>query len=300
MFLERTNIRIEMTIGLSIVLHVVLLGLWGLQRHATENKLQLKEVEFVEETETPPTGMEKLINKLVPPAPPAASKASAQEAEALLTEQSFSKVVGLQAEAPHDVSPIDLTKLAKLPAADFSPAIEKSPPSQPAGKKIALLPSERKSKINLESKVVALTELPAADFDLDIQRNKFQQPEQIIKQVKAERRKATTTNVKKLSLNKASFIEGAVKHREIIRQATPKIPRWLEEKGIEAQVVIRFSVDPDGEVNDRMIVERTSGYEELDRNAMKALKSFIFAPLPLTAKQVEEKGTITFRFTFVH
>lgn len=298
MFLERTPIRIEVTIGISILIHLALVGWLGMQKSHVKVKPQLKEVEFIEQIEEP-NEAQKLMKQLATrPADSGRSAQIAQQAEAQLSAQSFSNVVGLE-RTLSDSGPIDVTKLADIPEPELEPIAEQTIKPKVASPTIKLAKQQSSQKIKLESQVVALTDLPAADFDLDIHRNQFQQPEQIIKEVKAARRHQQTDIKKKMSINQASFIQGPVKNRGIIRRQTPESPRWLEEKGIEAEVVIRFAVDPDGSVNHRMIVEKTSGYAELDQLAMDALKKFIFEPLPLTAKQVEENGTITFRFTFL-
>jgi TonB family protein len=122
----------------------------------------------------------------------------------------------------------------------------------------------------------------------------------IIKKVKAERKLAAqpVDAAKHLSLSRDTLISGEVKSREILHREAPVVPRWLEEKGVEAEVVISFVVNPDGEVGDRLYVEKTSGYAELDRLAIEALKKYEFAPLPLNVKQAEQKGSIVIRFTF--
>jgi TonB family protein len=121
----------------------------------------------------------------------------------------------------------------------------------------------------------------------------------IIKKVKAERKQGAPVDAAKhLSLSRDTLISGEVKGREILHREAPVVPRWLEEKGVEVEVVISFVVNPDGEVGDRLYVEKTSGYAELDRLAIDAIKKYEFAPLPLTVKQAEQKGSIVIRFTF--
>ncbi|MFH1898691.1 MAG: energy transducer TonB, partial [Candidatus Desantisbacteria bacterium] len=81
-----------------------------------------------------------------------------------------------------------------------------------------------------------------------------------------------------------------------IRSPRPEYPAWAEKKGVESQVVIYFTVTPDGMVNSDAFVEQTSGYAQLDQLALQALKGWRFAPLPMDAEQKDQWGRVTFRF----
>ncbi|MCD4814481.1 energy transducer TonB [bacterium] len=301
MFLDRISPRIQVTVFVSFGVHLVLFSMFGSKKFSEAPKrLKLTEVEFQEEIEKP-TQMQKLMSKIAaPPKPPVKEEVfSIDEALEELEKSSFQKVVGIKERSPkEDVSEMDLTSLAALPKFDLAgqppaPAIKRIQP-----KHIALVRSRPSAIQALESKVVPLDELPPADFGPAISKRNFQQPEMIIKQVKAERRRKTKIDRgKQLSMGRRTYITGAAAKRQIIHEEQPRVPRWLEEKGIEAKVVIRFVVNPDGEVGDKIFVEKTSGYAELDRLAINALKKYIFVPLPLTAKQAEQSGTIVIRFT---
>ena len=89
---------------------------------------------------------------------------------------------------------------------------------------------------------------------------------------------------------------GPLQGRGIIASYMPKYPEWMKEKGIEADVAIRFFVAPNGSVKDDMSVERTSGYAELDKLVMAVLKSWQFEPLAKSAKQEDQWGVVTVRF----
>ncbi|MCK5242174.1 energy transducer TonB [bacterium] len=302
MFLDRANMRVQMTVVISVGIHLALLNMFGSKKFSeTPRSIKLTEIEYQEEV-SKPTEIEKLMTKLAAPSKalskttPASSQIEAIEE---LQRASFSKVVGVREQLKVDeITEADLTRLAVLPKLDIGKKLSAAPSIQKASKRIALVRSRTSASQSLESRVVPLDELPPADFGPEISRRGFQQPELIIKKVKAARRekKAKIDSVKQLSLRRDSFISGEVKNREILHREFPRVPRWLEEKGIEAKVVIRFVVNPDGEVGDKVFVEKTSGYAELDRLAIAALKKFIFAPLPLTARQAEQKGTIVIRF----
>ncbi|MBI4060150.1 MAG: TonB family protein [Elusimicrobia bacterium] len=94
---------------------------------------------------------------------------------------------------------------------------------------------------------------------------------------------------------KAVEIAGPLAGRKILSMSLPAYPEWAKARGIEADVLIRFFVGPEGRVQERMIIERTSGHKELDDLCMEALQKIIFAPLPAGSKE-EQWGIITFRF----
>ena len=91
-------------------------------------------------------------------------------------------------------------------------------------------------------------------------------------------------------------IIGPLSKRPKIRSPRPEYPAWAEKKGVESQVVIYFTVTPDGMVNSDAFVEQTSGYAQLDQLALQALKGWRFAPLPMDAEQKDQWGRVTFKF----
>ncbi len=91
-------------------------------------------------------------------------------------------------------------------------------------------------------------------------------------------------------------IIGPLSKRPKIRSPRPEYPAWAEKKGIESQVIIYFTVTPDGMVNPDAYVELTSGYSQLDQLALQTLKGWRFAPLPMDAEQKDQWGKVTFRF----
>ncbi len=91
-------------------------------------------------------------------------------------------------------------------------------------------------------------------------------------------------------------LTGELKDRPRLHQEVPQYPAWAEQKGIEAAVVLQFSVEPTGVVKDAIVVVRTSGYPELDELAKKALRKWKFVPLTDGENRVEV-GTITFNYT---
>lgn len=90
-------------------------------------------------------------------------------------------------------------------------------------------------------------------------------------------------------------ISGPLAGRGLLSARMPAYPDWAQERGVEADVLIRFFVGPDGRVLERMIVERTSGHKELDARCLEALARMLFAPLP-AGRTEDQWGIVTFRF----
>ncbi len=100
------------------------------------------------------------------------------------------------------------------------------------------------------------------------------------------------------SVQGASFqIQGPISEREVVHSVVPSYPRWAMEKGIEPTLTLRFAVLPSGKVKDAIFIIRTSGYPELDKSAIDALKKWAFEPLPKNSLWREEWGEVTFIFS---
>jgi len=89
-------------------------------------------------------------------------------------------------------------------------------------------------------------------------------------------------------------IMGPVVGRKIITSYVPVYPDWARAEHIEADVVIRFYVSPEGKIREKLYLERTSGYSKLDRLAMEAIKKWVFEPLETDGG--DQWGIITFRY----
>ena len=74
------------------------------------------------------------------------------------------------------------------------------------------------------------------------------------------------------------------------------VPAWAQEQGISASVILEFTVDPEGNVKNVIVVRRTSGYPKLDESAMQALRQWKFVPLG-AGENRNEVGQITFNYS---
>lgn len=97
-----------------------------------------------------------------------------------------------------------------------------------------------------------------------------------------------------MGAEKLTEITGPIRNRKIVKMELPEYPAWAKAKGIEAEVVLYFSVTQDGRVNKSVKVTRTSGWGDLDALAIKALAQWVFAPIE-NAKG-DQWGYATFRY----
>ena len=88
-------------------------------------------------------------------------------------------------------------------------------------------------------------------------------------------------------------LAGQAADRELVSYEKPVYPEWAKTDGIEGSVTLRFYVLPDGRVKDNIFVEKTSGFSDFDGNAVTALRTWRFAPLPGSG---EQWGVITFHY----
>lgn len=88
---------------------------------------------------------------------------------------------------------------------------------------------------------------------------------------------------------------GPVADRALQSHSAPEYPEWAKASGVEASVSLYFVVLPDGRIKENIFVEKTSGYEDFDTNAIAALRTWRFAPLG-PGVTGEQWGTITFHF----
>ena len=91
-------------------------------------------------------------------------------------------------------------------------------------------------------------------------------------------------------------IAGPLNNRPIMFKVIPQYPAWAEEQGIIGSVRIWFTVNGDGTVRSNMRVTKTTGYPDLDKLALEALKQWKFAAFE-TSDESSQWGIITFTFS---
>jgi TonB family protein len=90
-------------------------------------------------------------------------------------------------------------------------------------------------------------------------------------------------------------LTGPVADRPLISYTTPIYPEWAKSEGVEGSSSIYFVVLADGKIKESVIVQKTSGFEDFDRNAIDALLAWRFEPLS-GSQTGEQWGTITFHY----
>lgn len=90
-------------------------------------------------------------------------------------------------------------------------------------------------------------------------------------------------------------ISGPVADRPLLTYRPPAYPEWAQREMVEGSVRLHFNVLPDGTVKENIFVEKTSGIEDFDANAMHALAQWKFAPLGRGVVG-EQWGSIVFEY----
>ncbi len=67
--------------------------------------------------------------------------------------------------------------------------------------------------------------------------------------------------------------------RRLISSAPPKIPLWVSKEGLTLNVLIAFTLTPDGVLND-VNIEASSGYNDVDAAVMEAIRLWRFSADP--------------------
>lgn len=88
---------------------------------------------------------------------------------------------------------------------------------------------------------------------------------------------------------------GPVADRELKSYRLPTYPEWAKSDGVEATVKLYFVVLPNGTVKENILVQKTSGFQDFDRNAIDALLTWRFESLK-GGQTGEQWGSITFNY----
>lgn len=105
---------------------------------------------------------------------------------------------------------------------------------------------------------------------------------------------AISTAIDSAGVNLAeATLAGPVADRPLRQKATPEYPDWAKRRGVEGTVSLYFEVQPDGRIKPNVLVQRSSGHQAFDDNAVAALRSWRFEPLS-GGRTGDQWGTITF------
>ncbi|MBI4677020.1 MAG: TonB family protein [Elusimicrobia bacterium] len=93
-------------------------------------------------------------------------------------------------------------------------------------------------------------------------------------------------------------IDGPLGTRRLLQRRLPISPEWVSQRGLDLTVQVKFQVLEDGSVKPGAIIKVTSGFPELDRLALDAIKLWKFEAVPkLGASAPQTWGVVTLRFT---
>lgn len=108
---------------------------------------------------------------------------------------------------------------------------------------------------------------------------------------------ASARTGQRTTVTKSMFpIVGPLANRKIKYSEPPEFPEWARKEGLEATVILKFTVLPNGKVKDSIVVQKTTGYKELDRLATEALSTWVFEKLPGETNE-EQVSLITMKFS---
>jgi len=175
----------------------------------------------------------------------------------------------------------EIVELQKILDAQEAPAAKRGDVSRNS---LNALSAVKASEKITEKPLDSVRELPAE--------KRSPAPEMTIRKPRTVETNDMVREVKKSALE----ISGPLKQRKIISSSAPAYPEWAKRKGVEADLVLKFYVNPQGRVLPDISVVRTSGYRELDVLAMEALKKWMFAPLANNEPQQDQWGAVTIRY----
>ncbi|MBN1621992.1 MAG: energy transducer TonB [Endomicrobiales bacterium] len=216
-------------------------------------------------------------------------------------EIDISEVGKVAVQSPDAGKPINLAK--KSPSASFKDIknIEIESP-----KKVSGTSQLKESSISLGKKgpvtgksTMGYTKRRSIGYSKGVTLKKLKKAEvQDLNVITPVAKKSYTTSegtVKEAKVSKKSVeIAGPVSERKIVKSYLPVYPDWARAKNIEANVVIKFFVTPEGLIRDKVFVERTSGYSKLDRLAVEAIKKWVFNPIE--KNKGDQWGFVTFKY----
>ena len=93
-------------------------------------------------------------------------------------------------------------------------------------------------------------------------------------------------------------IEGSAAGRRLLNRPTPGCPEWVSRRGLELAVAVRFVVMDSGAVKEGILVTQTSGFPDLDKLVLAAVRKWKFEKLAALSGRgkLEQWGLVTFKF----
>lgn len=192
--------------------------------------------------------------------------------ENALSDKMNERLASLQQSQRASLSPMNVS----LPVPDSRPALAAAEPA--AGP-----PRELKHAKPTRGKPVALTRT----------QNPRSVPVAAVAATPAPPKASKAGNPQTVRNLAGMTLAGPVADRKVLKYATPRYPEWAKREAVEGSVRLHFVVLADGRIKENVMVQKTSGYEDFDRNAIAALKTWQFEPLNQAG---EQWGEITFNY----
>lgn len=94
-------------------------------------------------------------------------------------------------------------------------------------------------------------------------------------------------------------VEGSVGDRRVLRRVLPHCPDWVSQRGLELSVQLKFQVLDDGTIKRGVVIKRTSGFPDIDRLALEALRKWKYQPIHngVGMSSPDVWGIVSFKFT---
>lgn len=275
------RVRFRRMLAISIVLHGTLVAALVLNRHFAPQAERLVEITWLDPEVLVPAPKPVPIEPVRSPSQPELSvqEKLARKGEGAARVQA--KLAALQPAAVVEkavaVLPTASANLLDTAQATMAPRKQRDPPTHlnrgPGVQQSAVALTRGPATSHRAAAVVA--ELPDPRAGTAINRSA-----------------ADATAVRHLG---GATLAGLVADRRVITHVMPAYPEWATTQAVEATVTLYLRVAPDGRVRPNVMIEKTAGYEDFDRNAVAAIRQWRFEPLAGHDAR-EQWGTITFRY----
>lgn len=295
--LERQRSRTRKLGGVSLIIHALLLLLLLLHRTMAPEPEMLTEITWVEPEPVRPAAAAASIQpsrpvRRTPPAPKQVAEhfvrkteksdfAPRPQEDRAAKDRLKRKLASLERTTQRDRPKIASLAASKVSDRPSLAAVPDSPATESGS--VAL---ERSDRTNVRPVQLARSEKRPVTSAVRLGTI----PEKTVTAAKAAKAESTA----KRMIDGMSLV-GPVADRMLISYGRPGYPDWAKREGIEGAVDLYFIVLPNGKVKENILVQKTSGFEDFDRNAIDALLAWKFEPLD-GGRTGEQWGAITFEY----
>lgn len=296
--LEKQRSRTRKMAGYSLLAHAALFLLLLLQRSIAPEPVALTEISWVEPDPEPAAPAAPAVKTPRPArrTPPAVKRQKAQHFVRKTEKSDFAPqpqkdravkdMLDRKLASLERTTRIERPKIASIAASNISdrPALASVPDRTENRSGTVELDRAERSAVNPVR--LARSEKPAPGAPVKLGTI----PEKRVKPATVARADSTASRM----IDGMSLV-GPVADRMLVEYGRPGYPDWAKREGIEGAVDLYFMVLPSGRVKENVLVQKTSGFEDFDRNAIEALLAWRFEPLD-GGRTGEQWGAITFDY----